>query len=344
MIIREDGEYDSASDFDEDTYALLATHEDDDTRPEQEEEHVTADDADKYMSLISHRVLSAQIVKAKKDQRHNLFHIKGVVKERSVRIIIDGGSCNNLASIDMVEKLSLPSRQHPQPYYIQWFNDGGKVKVTRMVRVPFSLGSYHDTIDCDIVPMQACSMLLGRPWQYDKQCLHDGRTNQYTLTHKGKKIILHPMSPEQILKDDLARASRNTNIECTKSENQKVVDELEQFNKMHKSDPSTSKEIKLKGASFLATRAEIFELDAHTDECYALICKEVLFSFEDMPSSLPPVVANLLQEYHDVFPKEVPPGLPPMRGIEHQIDLIPGASLPNRAPYRTNPEETKEIQ
>ncbi|XP_073352035.1 uncharacterized protein [Aegilops tauschii subsp. strangulata] len=161
LIIREDGEYDSASDFDEDTYALLAAH-DDDTRPEQEEEHVTADDADKYMSLISDRVLSAQIVKAKKDQRHNLFHIKGVVKERSVRIIIDGGSCNNLASIDMVEKLSLPSQQHPQPYYIQWFNDGGKVKVTHMVRVPFSLGSYHDTIDCDIVPMQACSILLGR--------------------------------------------------------------------------------------------------------------------------------------------------------------------------------------
>jgi hypothetical protein len=33
-----------------------------------------------------------------------------------------------------------------------------------------------------------------------------------------------------------------------------------------------------------------------------------------------------------------------MRGIEHQIDLILGASLPNRAAYRTNPEETKEIQ
>ena len=33
-----------------------------------------------------------------------------------------------------------------------------------------------------------------------------------------------------------------------------------------------------------------------------------------------------------------------MRGIEHQIDLIPGATLPNRAAYRTNPEETKEIQ
>ncbi|WVZ58309.1 hypothetical protein U9M48_008590 [Paspalum notatum var. saurae] len=49
-------------------------------------------------------------------------------------------------------------------------------------------------------------------------------------------------------------------------------------------------------------------------------------------------------EYADVFPAEIPPGLPPIRGIEHQIDLIPGASLPNRAAYRTNPEETKEIQ
>jgi hypothetical protein len=33
-----------------------------------------------------------------------------------------------------------------------------------------------------------------------------------------------------------------------------------------------------------------------------------------------------------------------VRGIEHKIDLIPGASLPNRAAYRTNPDETKEIQ
>jgi hypothetical protein len=63
-----------------------------------------------------------------------------------------------------------------------------------------------------------------------------------------------------------------------------------------------------------------------------------------MPSSLPPAVANLLQEYMDIFPQDVPPGLPPILGIEHQIDLIPRASLPNRAPYRTNPEETKDIQ
>ena len=52
----------------------------------------------------------------------------------------------------------------------------------------------------------------------------------------------------------------------------------------------------------------------------------------------------MLQDFEDVFPKQVPQGLPPFRGIEHQIDLILGASLPNSLAYRSNPQETKEIE
>jgi hypothetical protein len=71
--------------------------------------------------------------------------------------------------------------------------------------------------------------------------------------------------------------------------------------------------------------------------------KDVLIYPNDI-TSLPSVVADLLQDFEDVFPQETSAGLPPIRGIEHQIDLIPGAALPNRPPYRTNPEDTKEIQ
>jgi hypothetical protein len=68
----------------------------------------------------------------------------------------------------------------------------------------------------------------------------------------------------------------------------------------------------------------------------------VLFSLEDITTPLPCAISNLLQEFKDVFPAEIPPGLPPLRGIEHQIDLISGASLPNRDAYRTNPKEHQE--
>jgi len=74
-----------------------------------------------------------------------------------------------------------------------------------------------------------------------------------------------------------------------------------------------------------------------------LVYKDILFSSNDM-TSLPSVVSYLFQDYGDVFLEETPTGLPPICRIEHQIDLIPGATLPNRPPYRTNSEETKEIQ
>ena len=58
---------------------------------------------------------------------------------------------------------------------------------------------------------------------------------------------------------------------------------------------------------------------------------------------LPQGFDKLLEEFEDVVPQDIPYGLPPLRGIEHQIDHFSGASLPNRAAYRSNPEETKEI-
>ena len=48
--------------------------------------------------------------------------------------------------------------------------------------------------------------------------------------------------------------------------------------------------------------------------------------------------------FDDLFFEEIPYGLAPLRGIEHEIDFIPGASIPNRPAYRANLEETKEIQ
>jgi len=94
----------------------------------------------------------------------------------------------------------------------------------------------------------------------------------------------------------------------------------------------------------LATKSELREVRKNPNQVlFVLVCKDVLISPNDI-TSLSSVVSSLLQEYKDVFLEEILAGLPLIRGIEHQIDLIPGAALPNCPPYRTNPEETKEIQ
>ena len=80
----------------------------------------------------------------------------------------DAGSCDNIISTEAVRKLNLKTEKHPNPYKLAWLRKGGVVKVDRRVHVPFSIGKkYKDEIWCDVVEMDVCHLLLGRPWQYD---------------------------------------------------------------------------------------------------------------------------------------------------------------------------------
>jgi hypothetical protein len=117
LVKRDDGEYSSASDFNEDTLALLA--DDHEGNVDHPEGHIGTGDGDHYESLIVQCVLSTQMERVEYNQRHTLFQTKCVNKEWSCCMIIDGGSCNNLASSDMVDKLALTTKPHPRPYHIQ---------------------------------------------------------------------------------------------------------------------------------------------------------------------------------------------------------------------------------
>ena len=58
---------------------------------------------------------------------------------------------------------------------------------------------------------------------------------------------------------------------------------------------------------------------------------------------VPLEVKNLLDDFVDMVPKELPNDLPPLRDIQHAIDLVPGSQLPNVPHYRMNPKEKEEL-
>ncbi|KAG7556876.1 Integrase catalytic core [Arabidopsis suecica] len=292
MILKANGEYESQDEEDE----------------KEESEEDVVDYPETGEILVIRRTLSA-LFDPETIQRENIFHSRCSINSKVCSLIIDGGSCTNVASKYLVDKLGLPKTKHPHPYRLKWLNDETELRISEQVTIPFTIGKYSDQVVCDVVPMQAGHLLLGRPWQFDKETLHNGRTNYYSFTHNNKKHSLAPLTPQEV----------------------------------HEMQLAMSKGAKSKKTNLYITPSTVLRSVNSQDKVLLMVFKEGLFSGQE-EKDLPPEILELLERFKEVFPEEIPPGLPPIRGIEHQIDLVPGAPLPNRPAYRVNPEEAKELE
>ncbi|PKI45896.1 hypothetical protein CRG98_033695 [Punica granatum] len=195
------------------------------------------------------------------------------------------------------KKLGLKTEKHPNPYKLAWLKKVGEVNVSERALVSFSIGlKYKDVMWCDVVAMDACHLLLGRPWQYDCFEIHDERTNSYSFMFEGVKIVL--MSSRE-----------------------------------------TEKPTSMGGETKLLSLARFEEDVDESQLVYVLIGKEAAAEV-----SVPTAVAPVVVEFVDVFPDELPDGLPPLRDIQHQINLELGATLPNRPHYKMSHGEHEELQ
>lgn len=52
-------------------------------------------------------------------------------------------------------------------------------------------------MDCDVFYMDACHVLFGRPWQFDKDVVHQGKGNTCSFTWNNKKIVLVPQQEKR---------------------------------------------------------------------------------------------------------------------------------------------------
>ena len=74
------------------------------------------------------------------------------------------------------------------PYKVQWLSGNGEVVVDIQVLICFSIGKYVDEILFDVVPVEASHLLLGRPWQYDRDIVNNCVTKKFHLYIKGKRL------------------------------------------------------------------------------------------------------------------------------------------------------------
>ena len=72
-------------------------------------------------------------------------------------------------------------------------------------------------------------------------------------------------------------------------------------------------------------------------ETRSKMCKEA-------PVEVREELQELLKQYQDIFPEQLPKGKPPKRTVEFEIKTEEGATPPNKPPYRLSPKEHEELQ
>jgi hypothetical protein len=128
-------------------------------------------------------------------QRTRLFRTTCKTKDMVCKVIVNR---DNIISTEMVEKMELETIDHPSPHRILWLQKGHQVTVTKQCLVEFKIGGYNDKTLCDVIPMDVCHLLLGRPWKYDRNVIHDGRMNTYTLEKNGRTHMLLPIKDKEV--------------------------------------------------------------------------------------------------------------------------------------------------
>jgi hypothetical protein len=178
-----------------------------DKKKEDGETHITkaqgwnveAEDVEGKISLMMTKVLlTPQKEVENPTQRNSLFQIACKTKDRFCKVIVDSGSIENLVSIEMAENMEMETVEHPRPYRVSWLQKGHQVNSTKQCLVEFKIGGYNDEILCDPIPMDVFHLLLGRPWKYDRNIVHDGRKNTYTLEKNGRTHMLLPIKDKEV--------------------------------------------------------------------------------------------------------------------------------------------------
>jgi hypothetical protein len=122
---------------------------------------------------------------------------------------------------------------------------------------------------------------------------------------------------------------------------------LEKDGRTHRLLLIKDKEVKpeVRNTILLVSGKELLtEMEKKEDPQFFVVKKPRIVLTSTRVDGLPDEIHELLVEFADIIVDELPRSLPPMRSVSHHIDLILGASLPNKAANTLTPQENEEVK
>lgn len=237
---------------------------------------------------------------------HELIRLKAKCRGEVLDVLVDSGASEDYIDPKVVMKLRLPTLQLHRRH-VRLAN-GTLQDAGRVVPdLRFRIGQFRDRRPFVITQLAQYDIILGKPWLTAHNPAIDWVSNTITIERRDIKYILQQPSN---IKETISGVSLLSALQL-------------------------KRELRKGTTVFLAVLKEVKEDPA-------------IQAIDDLslPSDDPVWVERMkgvLRDHSAIFGK-LPKGVPPSRGVEHEIELEPGAKPPYLRIYHMSPLELAEVK
>ena len=245
-------------------------------------------------------------------KKRTLIKLEGTLAGRPAIGLLDSGASGNFVSSSFIKDNGLSVESVDGDRLRVTLADGSQQQARGMLKdADLIVDTYKDRVSYVALPLSGYDFILGMPWLEANQPNINWRDKSVAFEHQGSKHVLHSIGSYQFMSAaELKRAVRKKEVTSIS---------VLQWDKDHLELTITDSQSQSHTLAFASSG-----VDPNPEQTSAR--------------------ASTLKEFRDVFPDDLPEGLPPRRDIDHKIELVPGSAPTNRPTYRMSPTELDELK
>ena len=254
-----------------------------------------------------------------------LLRFTAQVGGRKGTVMLDSGATSNFIAESFITRNHIPSTILT-PKRTILLADGSTHSVNRQTSsLPLSFPGFTGPVNAHVLPLHDYDMILGMPWLVQHNPQIDWQRRTLIITTKGQSST-SPTQPSPVPRYTI---------------------------RILPSDPPQEKAVQLERLFVITDQKALTRMQKNDDTVQWLCHLEQIPEQTQKPSAdptahLPTASAALLRpilrKYADVFPADLPAGLPPSRTVDHRIVLKPDTVPFSRSPPRLAPPELAELK
>lgn len=300
------------------------------------------------------RVLECNLLK---NENSELIILPAQVQNHAVEILVDCGSTGNFISEDFVQHHRIPTCESENKYIVT-LADGSRQISNRVVNnIIVEINEqklnniYRERLTLNVLPLQTYQVILGMPWLKYHNPLIDFSCGRVVIRSRDKNRVFTLESKPK--KKQTKHQANKQNVSCNAvnvhANNVTEVVDVRTCIQNSKNENLDYKQCESVQINVLSAKQMAREMkNNNTDEFYIAIVQmseqKSTIKMNNINTELERESSKIISEYQEVFPVELPKGLPPHRLVDHTIELMPNTATPYKASYRMSPLELQEVK